>query len=486
MKKTIYTIMAISAITLVSCNKENAELLSKGKEVTLYVEGNMWEDVKSAVQNDASIKLTGDEPIGLFAKANPSDAAYTGVNKSGTVDPEIKNQTFAIKAVKDGGIYKFTCPDGLDGYTFYPTLPFSLSLLRKSSDGTKPLTRVSSIQICSDNTFDPAMDFLVGEPFTINADASAQITNFKRLFAPLRVDVKGIGEREKVYALTLDFVRSDLDYSNVKQVADGLTGNFYYAFSSNFKDVKATNIITNTGSNAVTAINPNGQDVKSEAFPMWFIVNPVTYQNIPLKVTVVTNEKVYVKEIKSVGEKFELMPNCTNHFSVDMSSSQSTFDAISFSFPTLNPGAGTKSLKATNGTSYSWEFVGSSFKYECAQDGGLEKHVALRLQSSSNSTAKIPEITGKKIKKIRLYASPVQNTNSDNSVLTLTDANGVEKSRLQYNMSGAKGSKLSVNGGFVDFDCPDGVDDMTGYILKPIKDSKDLTALITMITLFVE
>lgn len=485
MKKTIYTIMAISAITLVSCNKENAELLSKGKEVTLYVEGNMWEDVKSAVQDDASIKLTGDEPIGLFAKANPSDAAYTGVDKNGA-NPATTS-TYAIKATNNAGVYKFSCPAGLDSYTFYPILPFSLNLTRKSSDGTKPLTRLSSIQICSNNTFDPAMDFLVAEPFTIGEDASAQITKFKRLFAPLRVDVKGIGEKEKVYALTLDFVRSELDYSKVNQVADGLTGNFYYAFSSNFKDVKATNIITNTGSNAVTAMNPTGQEVKNGAFPMWFIVNPVTYQNTPLKVTVVTNKTVYVKEIESVGEKFELMPNCTNHFSVDMSSAQSTSDAVSFSFPTLNPGTGTKSLKATNDTSYSWEFVGSSFKYECAtQDGGLEKHVALRLQSSSNSTAKIPEITGKKIKKIRLYASPVQNTNSDNSVLTLTDANGVEKSRLQYNMSGAKGSKLSVNGGFVDFDCPDGVDDMTGYILKPIKESKDLTALITMITLFVE
>ncbi len=470
MKKYLNIALSIAlCLAGMSCvqelNEEQIVDLSSGIPVTLSVTDADWESTRSAFTPGEGIKLTKNEEIGLLYD---NGSLYVGNGSS-----------YAIAATPDGtGNYSFTAPDASLDKTWYGIVPFSKELTRATPSTKNLLITFPAIQFPGQNTFDPATDFLVSRPFTIEGtgDKTASINAFKRLTAPFKLQITGLKPTDKIFAVTFDL-------SQTASSADlnTMAGRCSYTAGATPDDVKWSAVALGlTRSNSLSAVYDEGLEKVGDCWPVWFNVRPITISSgKKMTVTVFTADACYTRTVNIKGGTFKT--NRINSFTVDIKGSGYTEEpAISQGFfhngmpeatsnyPTLSTLI--KQLTATDNVARDWEI--KAFNWKASKlDGGSMLPDALgfpcRTEDARKGYIKLPAVAGKTITKVRLYLAPVSlPENKDFPLKVYKYVNDDDPEHLVYTVT--KVAMLDqgqgyTRGGFIDI-APN--EDMTGMTLK--------------------
>ena len=251
MKKNIF-ILALIGVTMFSCQKpefsEDLDLSVKPTiQKTLSVDAGIWaqDDVKSSYVEGTGITLSGTETISVFYAdgASPVVASPAGNGKYSFSHAEVA---------------------GAETYNYNYLMPHNTTT---KADGT---ARLFAVQYPGVGTYDPAYDFLLGEP-SLNVSKSAsevEVTRFKRLSAPFNFvinDVYQLLKKEDVQVVTVDFSGS----------AEPVAADFVAAFSSDYAAAGISGTVSGTGSTALTAVYPEGLPWENDEYNVWFSSLPV-------------------------------------------------------------------------------------------------------------------------------------------------------------------------------------------------------------------
>lgn len=490
MKKYLNTALSIAlCLAGMSCvqelNEEQIVVPSSGIPVTLSVTDADWESTRSAFTPGVGIKLTKNEKIGLLYK---SGSLYVGNGNS-----------YAIAATPDGtGNYSFSAPDASLDSTWYGIVPYSKELTRANPSTKNLLITFPAIQFPGQNTFDPATDFLVSRPFTIEGtgDKTASINAFKRLTAPFKLQITGLKSTDKIYAVTFDL-------SQTASSADlnTMAGRCNYTAGVTPDEVNWSGVpLKYTMSNSMSAVYDEGLAEDGGCWPVWFNVRPIQIASgKTMTVTVFTADACYTRTVNIKGGTFKT--NRINSFTVDIKGSGYTEEpAISQGFfhngmpdatsnyPTLS--TLTKQLTATDNVTRDWEI--KAFNWKASKlDGGSMLPDALgfpcRTEDARKGYIKLPAVAGKTITKVRLYLAPVSIPENKNYPLKVYKyVNADDPEHLVYTVEQVAmldWGKGYTRGGFIDI-APG--EDMTGMTLKfdAQIDYNAYAALVSRIVLF--
>lgn len=468
--KTVFKLIAAFSMVMAfaACNKENnIEPAASGRKIVLTVKDNI---TKTAYTPGTGVKLTGTENIGLFYRFNEGEQTgrWNGMATTGQAKP-------VIATASGAGAYTFTIPAGAQYSEWTGILPYSSQNTFTDSNGLFTVVRLSSVQCPGANTFDPAYDYLIAKNFEINeGEGTAEITQFVRLFTPLRLQIKGLAAGEKIFSVT--FATNQTASVPDEGDINALVGQFIVRHSDDADQAGLLSMEYEKSSgaptgnfafgNAVSAVYADGLEAIDGAWPVWFMVNPGFMFNADSKVTVTVNtaDAQYVRTI-TIPEDTEFRRNQLNNIAVNIKGAgySKVEDVV------LTQVFNAATSKASDGKSYSW--TGSQFwnATEASRDAGSF------LASGCNFTSRdvtIPAVTDYKISKIRAYAHPVTNAKyATDSYLSLKNAEG-ELAKIPFNFCtrnnvyGGADYSLYTTGGVVDIECPDGVDNLAGLTLK--------------------
>ena len=482
--KKIFAFFAIAALALsgVSCVKElneGADLLPEdGTRVTLTVSDAPWVSTRSAYTPGEGVKLTKSEKIGLFYDDGTALISDPSTNKSYP----------RLASPEGAGSYSFTAPAGTEGKTWYPIVPYSKNLTRARLSGASQfMIKFPVVQFPGQDTFDPATDILVGKPFTVEGDGAktATIDAFKRLTAPLKVEVTGLDAGEKIYAVTLT-----LSQKPVTTAMNHMAGVCFYSIGADPDDFAFVQMQLNgTVSNAVSAIYDEGLQAESGCWPVWFSVKPITIQaGCTVTLTVFTADACYTRTAPI--QAGTLVTDQINKFSFNIKGDGYTsVPAISQAF--FDNGMATTisektvSLTATDGVARDWKIKGYNWT-GAVHDGGSDLKSVLCFPKGQDAAITIPAVTGNKITKVRLYLAPMSWAENYDFPLDIFDG--------ETNVGTIASIKMLNNnltcytyGGIIDIPCPEAVTsgDMAGLKLQfGACTRNDAVALVSRMVLF--
>lgn len=448
--------LAILAFLASGCSKEATINDSSIKEVYNYSlilgEGD-WDGSRSSYTAGTGITLSGSEKMALYYKE--SDGRYYG---------DASDNKKGLKALPDGGHYSFTSGEDLSGKEFYAILPYSsiLTLGNSSTGNARIVQRLSPVQFPGANTFDPMCDVVLGKPTVIDANGVINVPGYKRVFAPLKVNVSGLSEGEKIYSLSF----------SLSQAASGLNslaGMYRLALSDKFDKA---GIAYNDGDsfpvgNSLSAIYPEGLSAINGVWPVWFIVNPIDIEaGTTLSISVTTSDSTYTRNIAlpTVGH---ILRDKINELPVNAKGAGYTARRTAFQHFTagnyVQASAGAlNQLQASDGLKYDWYLTSSPINWLSAdRDNGSDVIPGLFLYT--NRVVKLPAAPkGKFIKSLSLYAHPCSYATDDNkAVLTLNDGSADVSTHPFNYYPGSTGLYSSC--GKIDIQCPAGVDDIGEY-----------------------
>ena len=457
----------ILAILASSCQTEKIEndsekAVQATKTYTFTVQDKEWtaegDVTRTAYTPGTGLKVTGNELISLFYVDGSGEVV--GSNMGSANSPGWKAEPTAT-----AGEYSFTGPV-LDGtYKCYAIMPYSyknLTLLKKTSGNKTVSVGLSNVQYPAANSFDPHFDFMVGRPFDLGTEeTTATVTSFKRLFSPFRIIISGLDEADKIFAVTAKFTQLTDAGSN-----STLTGLFNLSLGENFEDVTIVAAHNYSSGNGLTALYPEGLSKGTEGWPVWFVVNPVTFlSGTELHLTVSTENKTYRRTIILPSE-LSLLEDRFNEIRVNIKGSGFTeSDSFTqFFIPESDYTSGSAtSLTASDGVSRDWVISGSKTCWnteESTRDNGSGLPNGFYLYT--NRFVKIPSVSGRNITRATVYAHPNTQSYSTNAaqVLTLNDGSS-DISTVYFNQTSKSIANYGLykNGGYGEF-----IDeDMTGW-----------------------
>lgn len=252
MKKITFC-LALIGVTMFSCQKpefsEDVHVPAKAQITkVLAVSDAEWtsDDVKSSFVPGTGITLSGNELISVFY------ADYTAP---------------VVATPQPDGTYSFSHDEisGVETYDYKYLMPHSTYT---KEDGT---TRLSPVQFPGVTTFDPAYDFLLGEPSmgVSKAESSVEINRFKRITAPLNFVVNDEFEllgREPATVVSVEFTGTPV------------SGDFIPSFSSEYDLAGFKDAIPGATSTGLTAVYPEGLVPENGQYNVWFSSFPASLQ----------------------------------------------------------------------------------------------------------------------------------------------------------------------------------------------------------------
>lgn len=393
MKKTVTSTVvatAIAAAAMTSCQKESVSApVSDGELCTIHIAENATRSAYDPATN--KITLNHEELMGLFfIEPRTEGTFYHGDNANSIKASPIEPYT---------GQYQFTKPEGSTN-NWVGIIPYTKGLIQTNGTKKAIYCRLAPNQFPAGNSFDPHCDYLVSKPFTVEGEEGT-ITKFKRLFTPFRLNITGLAADDKISVVTFKIEDTPTNKTH------SLIGTFYfYADSDNYSKFGFNSVEGDSMSNGVSAIydTPLAKDADGK-WPVWFIVNPITIPaGTGITVTVTTANKTYTRTVTTTSEniitadKMNIMD-----FSMAEDKRNATSETIMQSFIFDKIGNSPLELTASNGTVLYWEHTG---KLSGADNGsGIVR--AFQIGNDSKSfTITIPEVTGKKITKLRVYSPP--------------------------------------------------------------------------------
>lgn len=450
-KSTILGLAAVVA-ALVSCQKETLEQVITDNEVKLTVNSNEWlpEETRSQNTPGTGIALSGSENITLYYKAGASLSSSK------------------VIATGSAGQYTFTIPAAAEGATWYPVIPYTTTYFGQTSgDIDRVFARLGPVQFPGADTFDPASDILVGEPFTVS-EGSATINMVKRLTAPLRLLISGLDEGEKIYTCTMALSTA------AAGISTALQGQLFIKLSSDCDVATFYGASGQSVGSAITAEYANGLSAIDGSWPVWFSVNPITMKSgADLTVTVTTATRTITRTV-SLPANGILSATKINKISINMAGAgASSRESVCQDFTAQTISGSSLSLKASNGDTYVWP-VSSASLYSSSTDA-----LANALKYSAAGSFTFPSISGKKITSARVYAHPASGA-STSAATTLT----IGSKTYNFSLNATdKTDTPTYKGGYVDIELPEGVEDLGGQTVTVTASASGI-AVISAITLF--
>jgi len=454
MKRLFASILLLPA--LFSCVREMPVLQSpecNGTPCTLIVEDAEWADSKSSYTPGVGVGLDGTELFGLFYDYSASQKY--GLSQSAYSNP-VQATTTGTK-----GIYSFTAPSGTSGKNWYAIVPYGRNANRVS--GARVATKVPNIQFPKANSFDPAADILISKPFQVagTGTQSGTISAFKRMTSPLRIDVKGLPEGEKIYALTLSFDQTPVTSAGK---VSSLTGWCTFNTGQSASDCMLYGLYSpSTAENAVSAVYPEGLPKSGASWPVWLSVLPTTFAaGAVMTVSVVTAKAEYSRTV-TLPSEMQIQAGKINDFSFNaLGSGCWQSDVISQDF--INHGltgktTATRSYVASDGNSYQWGLTNVSSWTAASYDGGSNLTTALSLQHGDKPALMLPQI-GKNVKKVRLYLHPL--APAVNAGVTVSVKDGDEEILRYEKVSTLTRNSIYKGAGYIEIDCPTEVSTLEG------------------------
>jgi len=451
MKKLSIISLALISAAFLSCTKEiglnSTPAEQEGTQVTLLVNNAAVvcdEDSKTAYTPGKGIKLEGTEKMAMYYV--PAGATALAATIS------VANPTTTA------GTYSFTVPSGAEKASWYAVMPYSRSLVSKNSAGSSMTLRVGPVQYPKANSFDPQADFLLAEAFDLDVTAGAQtaeIKNFKRLFAPLRIRVTGLPEGEKIYAFTIESSQTADKYG-------ALNGFYYVSFSKDFASAKVSAIDVNSEGNAMSAVYDGGLSAVSGSWPVWLVVGPTTLKAAStLTFTVSTGTKTYTKTVTLSSDLvLKVYSNAINDMSVDMSKGATSKESSTAIF--------------LNSKNNGWTIANS--KYYIEADSVLPSGALCFVNAAGSFT--FPEIPGKEIVGARVFTHPSNRYNST-AVVTLT-VDGKDTYNFNLSKTAAAGNGTPVKGGAVDISLPAGKTSLAGLQVTVGSNQQHIISAVTL------
>ncbi len=454
-----------------------APLPENGTRVSLTVTDGEWNGERSSYIPGEGISLTKAEKIALLY----DDGSLL-----------VGNASYSLVASPEGaGSYNFTAPAGSLDKTWYGIVPYSYDLTRaRINTNQRMMITFPSIQFPGQNTFDPATDFLVARPFNITGDAgskTAAITSFKRLTAPFKLRITGLGDSEKIYATTIALSRKANGTAALT-----MAGRCFYTIGASPDDFAFESVqLAYTRSNSISAVYDDGLSKEGGCWPVWFNVRPITIpSSTNVTVTVFTADACYTRTVPIGAGTFAT--DRINTFTVNIKGSGYTSEpAISQAFfgngltdATLITSTATQNtiqLTATDGVQRDWEVKGYNWS-AAKMDGGSMLPNAIGFPKGQDSYVKIPSVENNTITKVRLYLHPLSHV--ENYAFPITVYNGESSVATVTSVSMLDAGNGYTAGGIIDIPCPGGLEDMTGLKLQFGACTRNAAALVSRIVLF--
>ena len=448
---TLRPCLAAGCLAIAACTSELAPdpgTFDAGTPVTLHVNDAPWTpsgEPRSSYAEGVGISLSGSEDIALFYN--------DGTKLIGSDD----TNRYPVKATANGDwTWSFSNPVAAEGRTWFSLVPYSQQGQRYMKSSTKAQTRIGPVQFPLADSFDPQADVLAGKPFTVKGN-EAEISSFKRLVAPWRILVTGLGSSERIYAATLSLSGTATDWNN--SIGGILT-------VSMTEDYDGTVFCGSTGGNtrSISLNYGEGLPSKGGGHPLWFMVKPVEIPaGTDITLTVTTADATYTRTARMPSEQTlstekinKLAFNIKGPGSISQESSFQDFTAQSLT-------AGSVSLTAADESSLTWILPTSPQWTAASKDGGSGYPDALSFTVSK--TLRVPSIAGKDITGIRLFIHPAM-TWSGGGTITVKDGD-TEKATVDgaclVTAGGIPGA--IERGGFVDIPLPEGCTTLSGLDL---------------------
>lgn len=413
MRKIYLCFAAAAALLSVSCQKELEGGIQGGQVKTITktvtVEGNEWlaGETKGEYTPGEGVKLTGEEPIAIYyADPDKKTTATEG-------DPYMVKATDVTKTAD--GKYTFVQADkGLTAYDYYFMIP-DINTYGMNSQCTSNSLKVAPVQHPKANSFDPNYEILIGKAqLGIAPTEELTVTEFKRITTPFVLNITdeaGLLGGEKIHAVTAKF-------SQKFGTNTGLVGQFYISHSDVYEDCRLTSV--NPASNAVTALYAEGLPKLGTEWPVWYMVNPVTFTGGELTVTVTTATKIIERTVTLTGE-VSIKANALNRLKFNITGDGYTViskdkEVVYTDFSTLAQGtlSAKQAVVSANGQPYFWGFENCLVNFD-----NYNQQLPNGLRMNQGKVT-LPKVTGKWISKIYLYAHQ-QNKNNNNTISLNTD-----------------------------------------------------------------
>ena len=282
---------------LFSCQKE--EFSNKaGVPAKLEIVKNLsvsdaeWapEDGKSSFIAGTGITLSGTELISVF---------YA----------EGKDPVVASPLQRGDYLFSHEGVDGAEAYDYNYLMPHNA---HTKADGT---ARLSAVQYPGMSTFDPAYDYLLGEPSLGVAKSESQvaINRFKRLTAPFNFVINDqyalLGNNPKIKVLTVDF----------SSLAVPVAADFTPIFSSEYSSAGIGSTVAGTESTALTAVFPEGLSSVGGNYDGWFSSLPVEMVSGQVVSLTVSTENATVTCKATIPSDYSLLAGKLNKIPFIMS-----------------------------------------------------------------------------------------------------------------------------------------------------------------------
>ena len=459
MKKIVYAGLALGLMTVVSCQKELTEGQMENTVAqitkTMYVEGNEWipeADTRTAYEPGVGIDWTGNETFAIY---------YGDPDKAATATSENKYMQKATDVTAlGGGKYSFKHEDlGIGAYDYSVIVP-DIATTGLQGAGKSATFKLSPVQTPGANTYDPNYDILFGQgAFGVAPAEELEITKFKRVTAPLRLslsDGAGVIGDEKIHAATISF-------SQAAAGQNGFAGTLYLNFGYEYEDCKVNSFTA--PSSSVTAVYAEGLSKDGSIWPVWYSVHPATFDaGGELTVTVTTETKTVSRTI-TLASAASIQADILNNLAFDISGEGYTVEnTIYQDFTYLQKGNLPTSFLASDGKAYTWSFTNCQVAYD-TYNGLLPN--GLR-SNKAKATITLPDILGKDIVKIRLYAYP-NNGQKDNTI-TLNGGSA-------YEFNSYADNTFTGNSGILEIDVPE---DQIGKSLVLTTGESNFTAFSAM------
>lgn len=434
---TTITFIAAAIAVSASCQKISENDISSETQTLitriLPVSGELWtpESSKSTFEPGTGLYLTGDEHISVYY--SPYVEGYTDL-------ADISDHP--VEAVPTGGgLYTFS-HEALDAesYNYYFIMPHS-EQNRSGNSATRIAVRLSPVQFPGDNDIDASNDYLVGRPQTnVGLSEKLEVTEFKRLFAPFRINVidsKGILGNEKLYTATLSFGKEASSNSNT------MLGYAYLSVSDVYEENGVDSFTSASRSNAVSAVSNEGISNAGEGYPVWFMLSPMVFEAGTDAVLTVSAGTKTVSRTVSLPFDVKIEAGKFNELTFDISGDGATAAEESLTQPFIALESASSSLVASDGNTYAWGFNGCRFNYA---DGG---HSGVRL---NGGTIDLPAFPGKTLKGLRLFShkrngGAATTMETDNIVTVKSGDADVASGNFNY-------FAVSPDGGVLELDIP--------------------------------
>lgn len=404
--------LMLGILSLTGCQKDNTDSsvnIESEKALSFTL---LSEDTRTIYEEGSGVHMTGDEIVAVLytytdgtcisAKGQIAQAEKTSANEDGTFNYTFTPNPDAGKSVAD---YMFVLPYNSD-------VNFDGA---STADDFLSMQSLFTVQEPTATSFDGNSDVLIGRR-TAASELETGNANilFKRMFAPLKIVLKGLDANEKVQAVTISTTGTPDRNKNTNI----LSGASYVVQSPNYDDAILKKWHSSRFSGGLTANYRAGLAANSEGnFDVWFVANPVTLDGI--KVSVVTDSRIIER---TINKAVPIEPHKLNKMAINMAGDGATsVDAITFNLlgtdnltTGIPTGAGTDNvteeftLSGSDGKAYTWARTGQSLFY---------KSRGLRFPANCTSYIQLPVFEGQIIQSIRLLQQAATNGTAHNMVL---------------------------------------------------------------------